>query len=71
MKEYGEKKVHINWNTVINHVKPMSRQIYENKRIEGAFDIIGKSFVYGAKLKRNPISDAERQKQFNKEKEEE
>ena len=38
----------------------MRRQIYEKKRIDNAFKIIEQSFVYGAKLKRNPISDEER-----------
>ena len=42
----------------------MRRQIYEKKRIDNAFEIIGQSFVYGAKLKRNPISDEERKKQI-------
>lgn len=38
----------------------MRLQIYEDKRSENAFDIIYTSFAYGAKLKRNPISDEER-----------
>ena len=42
----------------------MRRQIYESKRIDNAFEIIHKSFVYGAKLKRNPVSDAERRRQL-------
>ena len=49
----------------------MRLQIYEDKRSENAFDIIHTSFTYGAKLKRNPISDDERRrtKELNDEEE--
>ena len=46
----------------------MCRQIYEKKRLENAFDIIGTSFTYGAKLKRNPMSDEERRQRIIAEK---
>jgi hypothetical protein len=40
----------------------MRAQLYEKKKMDRAFEIISKSFTYGSKLQRNPMSLAEEEK---------
>lgn len=45
---------------------PCRGQLYQKHKYDRAFEIIEKSFTFGAKLKRNPISEHEREKNRDK-----
>ena len=40
---------------------PCRGQLYQKHKLERALEIVEKSFTYGAKLKRNPVSEKERE----------
>lgn len=59
---YQQNKYAVNIKRAVHGSSPMRAQIYERKRLEFAQDIIDKSFTYGAKLQRNPVSNKEKEK---------
>lgn len=63
IEHFVTTKHHKNWRTFLNSTSkamPCRGQLYQKHKLDRAFEIIEKSFTYGAKLKRNPVSDHER-----------
>ena len=60
---------HRNWRIFLAATSkevPCRGQLYQKHKLERAFEIIDKSFTFGVKLKRNPVSEWERLEQAKK-----
>ena len=67
---YQQNKYAVNLKRAVHGSSPMRAQIYERKKLDHAKEIIDKSFTYGAKLQRNPISNKEKELQDERDREE-
>lgn len=67
--QYVHNKHHRNWKKFLESASkamPCRGQLYQKHKYERAFEIIEKSFTFGAKLKRNPICEHERARNRDK-----
>lgn len=65
VKQYVHNQHHRNWKIFLESTSkamPCRGQLYQKHKYDRAFEIIEKSFTYGSKLKRNPISEHERER---------
>jgi hypothetical protein len=49
-----------NWLRCYENKVGLRQSLYEKEKLKRAFEIIDKSFTYGVKLKRDPISEEEK-----------
>ena len=49
-----------NWLRCYENKVGLRHTLYENEKLKKAFEIIDKSFTYGVKLKRDPMSEEEK-----------
>ena len=62
IEKFQKEKFVINFRRVTSTASPMKETLKERKQLQNAFGIIAKSFTYGAKLQRDPVSEEEKRR---------